>query len=49
LKGDVRIDDQRLDIPTAPVADGARIQIGPASPIAMPVIEQLVIERYARR
>lgn len=31
--GHVRVDGQRLDIPSALVADGARIQIGPDSPI----------------
>jgi len=85
--GHVQVDGRRLDIPSAIVADGQRVQIKPGSPVAplseawsanvgrvpawlevdheklagrvlrapqrdevqMPVAEQLVIERYARR
>lgn len=87
VHGHVLVDGRRLDIPSATVADGARVQIAPGAPIgpqaheaadaiglipawleadhealagrvlraprrdeiAMPVTEQLVIERYARR
>ena len=87
VHGHVLVDDRRLDIPSASVADGARIRIAPGAPIepvvreatedigrvppwleadhdalagrvlrfpqrdeiAVPVTEQLVIERYARR
>ena len=85
--GHVQVDERKLDIPSATVADGSWIRIAPDSPvrdaaheaaedvglipawlvadhealagkvlraperseIAMPVAEQLVIERYARR
>jgi len=85
--GHVLVDGRRLDIPSAQVGDGARVQLKPGAPvaplaheaadergrvpawleadhealagrvlraplreeIAMPVTEQLVIERYARR
>lgn len=87
VHGHVQVDGARLDIPSARMADGARVSIAPGSPveplareaaadiaripawleadhdalagrvlraperdeIAMPVTEQLVIERYARR
>lgn len=71
VHGHVEVDGRRLDIPSARVADGARVQIEGApvaalaheaaadlggvlrapqrDEIAMPVTEQLVIERYARR
>lgn len=87
VHGHVQVDGARLDIPSASIADGARVAISPDSPvgpvareaaadvsrvpawleadhdslagrvlraplreeIAMPVVEQLVIERYARR
>jgi small subunit ribosomal protein S4 len=87
VHGHVLVDGRRLDIPSAAVADAARVQIAPGAPIepqaheaaaaigltpawleadhealagrvlrapqrdeiAMPVTEQLVIERYARR
>ena len=87
VHGHVLVDGRRLDIPSATVADQARITLRPDSPvaplareaaadvaripawleadhealagrvlrspqrdeIAMPVVEQLVIERYARR
>jgi small subunit ribosomal protein S4 len=85
--GHVQVDGRRLDIPSAIVEDGQRVQLKPGSPVAplaehwsetigrvpawlevdhealagrvlrapqrdevqMPVAEQLVIERYARR
>lgn len=87
VHGHVLVDGRRLDIPSATLADAARVAIRPGSPvaplareaaagvaripawleadhealagrvlrsprraeIAMPVVEQLVIERYARR
>lgn len=87
VHGHVQVDGQRLDIPSASLADGAAVRIVPGSPveaavreatelvgavpawlqadheglagrvlrspqrreIAIPVDEQLVIERYARR
>jgi small subunit ribosomal protein S4 len=87
VHGHVQIDGKRLDIPSASIADEARIRIAPDAPIApvarraadqigaipawleadhealagrvlraplrdeiaMPVVEQLVIERYTRR
>jgi small subunit ribosomal protein S4 len=85
--GHVQVDEQRLDIASAQIADGQKVRIVPGSPVAplaaqwtetvgrvpawlevdqealsgrvlrgpkrdevqMPVAEQLVIERYARR
>jgi small subunit ribosomal protein S4 len=87
VHGHVQVDGKQLDIPSASIADEARIRIAPDAPIApvasraadqigaipawleadhealagrvlraplrdeiaMPVVEQLVIERYARR
>lgn len=87
VHGHVLVDGRRVDIPSARLVDGSRVQIAPGSPvadlahqsaaqlgvvpawleadhealagrvlrepqreeIAMPVVEQLVIERYGRR